>query len=341
MLRRDIVVIGGSAGALASLRTILRGLPADFLGSLLVVLHLTPDYPSVLDEVLSNWGSLPAKFAIDGEPVLPSHIYVARPDHHLIVDPEARLRSIRGPRENRHRPAIDPLFRSATKTFGPRLIGVVLSGSRDDGSAGLFAVRQRGGIAIVQDPEDAAFPEMPRHALKYASPQYVLSARDIAPKLVSLVMTNLDTTAMTTENPPSSAVHIGSPTRNLKTAYFDESEGIPSVFACPECHGVLWELKDKDLVRFRCRVGHSFGADSLAVEMSLASETALWAAVRALEEKAALHRRAADTAADEKTARRLRDQSATDGDHARLIREMIFQADTVSESTAPPRKKTA
>ena len=348
----DIVVIGGSAGSLQPVREILRGLPAGFPGSIFVVIHVSPDSPGLLYQYLAERGSLPASQARDGETIQPGHIYVARPDCHLTLE-RGRIRVQRGPRENRHRPAIDPLFRTAARVYGPRVVGIVLSGLLDDGAAGLYAIKQRGGVAIVQDPKDAAWDEMPRRALQYSSPQYILPANEIAPNLMKLIHADRDEAVMNT-NPhdKSSHEHSSSKTsgsvssdnsdQNLKAAYFDEGEGVPSVFACPECHGVLWELKDKNLVRFRCRVGHSYSTESLSQELSEASETALWAAMRALEEKAALQRRIADQlSGDNRSATRLRDQSAADDAHAHVIRDIIFNRDAELEADEPESRKRA
>jgi two-component system chemotaxis response regulator CheB len=332
--QRDIIVIGGSAGSFEPLKTIISSLPTSLPASIFVVLHMLADAPSLLDENLSRFSRLPVIQASDNEPIRRGHIYVARPDYHLTLEP-GHMRVERGPRENRHRPAIDPLFRTAAREYGPRVIGVILSGRHDDGSMGLYAVKQRGGITIVQDPAEAAATEMPHHALAYARPHYLLRAADIASNLVNLVQVDQDEIVMPTKKPRTKnngRNQGGSPEENLKNAYFDEGEGTPSVFACPECHGVLWELKQGDLVRFRCRVGHSFGPESLAEEFSEASEAALWAAMRALEEKAAMQRRIADgLTADRKSVTRLRDQSAADDANARIIRDMIFARDSKLE----------
>lgn len=356
MPKRDIVVIGGSAGAIAPLKDIVRSLPADFKASVLIVTHLSPDYNGNLDLLLSRSSSLPVSLAIDAEPIRQGHIYLARPDNHLTIEP-GRLHVAKGPRENRHRPAIDPLFRTAARVYGPRVIGIILSGLLDDGSAGLYAVKQRGGIAIVQDPWEARFREMPSHALFYATPHYVLKAQDIASNLINLVQIDQDEIVMpanksghpkSTSKKPGHRKNGDQPDENLTVAYFDEGGGTPSVFACPECHGVLWELKNGSLVQFRCRVGHTYGMDSLAKEMSDGTEAALWAAMRALEEKAAMQRRLADTLpGDRKATLRFRDQAAADDANARLIRDMIFRRDAALEAVEADepkperRKKTA
>jgi len=300
------------------------------------VLHVADDSPGFLDEPLADWSPLPVSHPMDRERIRPGHVYFAPPGYHLTVE-DGAVRVQRGPRENRHRPAIDPLFRTAARDFGSRAIGVILSGQNDDGSAGLYAVKQRGGVAIVQDPRDAAAGEMPRRALEYASPHYILRSEDIARNLVQLVNADKGETVMSNKNRnPEIRKEKGSfgnnePDGNLRTAYVEESEGTPSVFACPECHGTLWELKDDTLVRFRCRVGHSYGMQSLANELSESAETALWAAMRALEEKAAMERRIAEGLDQTHMAARMRDQSMADDANARVIRDIIFQRNVESE----------
>lgn len=374
MPQRDIIVIGGSAGSFEPLKIIISSLPASFPASVLVVTHMMADFPSLLEEHLGGNSRLPVTQAADQEPIRRGHVYVARPDYHLTVE-AGRMRVLRGPRENRHRPAIDPLFRSAARTYGPRVIGVILSGNLDDGSVGLFAVKQRGGIAMVQDPNEAASPEMPRRALGYATPHYVLRTRDIVPNLMNLVQVDQDEIVMPkkkaqkangqsrsrkggrvrslakpahpinggTARTGSAPITGGENESNLKAEYFDEGEGNPSVFACPECHGVLWELREGNLIQFRCRVGHTYSSDSLVFQLSEASEAALWAAMRALEEKAAMQRRIAkDMSFDPKSAVRLRDQSESDDAHARILRDMIFARDAqLQHGTDSNTEKTA
>lgn len=379
MPQRDIIVIGGSAGSFEPLKVIISRLPASFPGSILVVTHMMADFPSLLEEHLGSNSHLPVTQAADQEPIRRGRIYVARPDYHLTIE-AGKMRVLRGPRENRHRPAIDPLFRTAARVYGPRVIGVILSGSLEDGSMGLFAVKQRGGIAIVQDPNEAASPEMPRRALGYATPHYVLKTRDIVPTLMNLVQVDQDEIVMPKKKAPRAngqktngysrsvnggrvrssaktskatngrAQHSGSTPitdgdnqANLKAEYFDEGEGNPSVFACPECHGVLWELREGNLVQFRCRVGHTYGSDSLVVELSQASEAALWAALRALEEKAAMQRRIADGMTSHvSSVARLRDQSDSDDAHARVLRDIIFARDAqLHKGTDSETEKTA
>ena len=329
-MKRDIITIGGSAGCLDPLTMIVKSLPQNFPGTVFVVIHLSPDYSSVLDMLLARAGQLPASQPSDHELLRTGHIYVARPDHHLAVE-DGRIRIQRGPRENRHRPAIDPLFRTAAREYGPRVIAILLSGMQDDGAAGILAVRGRGGIAIVQDPNEAKWDQMPRRALRYGGADFILSAEKIGPKVLTL-MEFEGAEAMSKKDKAKRMVGAGSgnedPERNLEATNGNEGEGTPSVFACPECHGVLWELKDNEMVRFRCRVGHSYGSESLSLELSHSAETALWAAMRALEEKAAMQKRVAESATTmEPVARRLREQSEADDANAKVIRDIIFHRD--------------
>jgi two-component system, chemotaxis family, protein-glutamate methylesterase/glutaminase len=338
-LQRDIIVIGGSAGSFGPLRSIVQSLPKDFAATLFVVVHVAADAGCLLDPLLSRAGHLEASNPKDGERIGSGHIYVARPDHHLTLE-DGRVRVLKGPRENRHRPAIDPLFRSAARIYGPRVVAVLLSGLLDDGSAGLLAVRRRGGVAIVQDPEDARWEEMPRRALQYAGADYILPAEKIGPQLQCLTSAPEDETMTERKNekPEATGPSHDDPEANLKVARSEEGQGTPSAFACPECHGVLWELKEEKMVRFRCRVGHSYAPESLFKEFSHTTEAALWAAMRALEEKAAMQRRIADSTGMPSLARRLQDQSASDEANAKIIREMIFHGDEQLEKEGPAQR---
>ena len=341
MRSRDIVVIGGSAGSIEALKVIIQDLPADFPGSIFIAVHVSADWPSLLAKLLSDTGPLTASNPLDREDIQRGRIYVAPPDHHLTIE-DGKVRVIHGPRENRHRPAIDPLFRTAAREYGPRVVGVILSGLQDDGAAGLYAVKQRGGITIVQDPNDATWKDM--------------GTRDIAPTLVELANGQEVELAMAKKKDKDSVSRksngknqkqqnitsggLERPDVNEETVYSDEGEGIPSVFACPECHGVLWEMKDEKMVRFRCRVGHSYGTESLTKELSMASESALWAAVRALEEKAALQRRVAEgMRMGHSISSRLLDQSSADAANAHLIRDMIFRRDAELQSEGSESEK--
>jgi two-component system chemotaxis response regulator CheB len=185
MNAHQVVVIGTSAGGVEALRVLASGLPASFPLPICVVMHVAPDSPAIVPDILTRSGPLPSVSAANGARLLPGTIYVAPPDRHLLLEP-GRLRLTRGPRENRFRPAIDPLFRSAAQVYGPAAIAVILTGNLDDGTAGLSAVKQLGGVGIVQNPNDALFPSMPSSALRHVQADYVLPLADIARVLVSL-----------------------------------------------------------------------------------------------------------------------------------------------------------
>lgn len=323
----DIVVVGGSAGSVEPMQALVRALPADFPAAVFIVLHLAPDSPSLLPQILSRAGVLPAKHAEDGEPIRPGHIFVAPPDHHLTIE-DGSMRVRRGPRENRHRPAIDPLFRSAARVYDSRTVGVILSGYLDDGAAGLRAIRARGGIGIVQDPEDAEATQMPESALQYGGADYVLPKEEIGRKLAELAG-KCGRSSMKKEPEKTHATNEAE--ANLEVSRPNEGEGVPSPFSCPECGGVLWEIKNGALVRFRCRVGHGYTMATLSEDQAHAVEAALWAAMRALEEKAALSVRLSQQTNAHGIADRFREQAQDYRDHAETIRGMLFEDEKLQD----------
>jgi two-component system chemotaxis response regulator CheB len=204
------------------------------------------------------------------------------------------MRVVRGPHENRHRPAVDPLFRSAAHYYGPRVVGVVLTGALDDGASGMMAVKRRGGTTVVQDPHEAHYPSMPLSAMKNTEVDYVLPIGGIGPVLSELASSPL----LREEYPMSDELELE--VQMVEGTNSDPNAldrlGVPSYFTCPECHGTLWEMHDSDLLRFRCRVGHAFTGESMLAQHDTAVEAALWAAARSLEESATLNRRLADRA---------------------------------------------
>jgi len=286
----DIIVIGASAGGVEALRNIAAGLPSDLKAAVFVVLHLPPGGTSVLPSILDRAGDLPAAHAVDGEAVVPGRIYVAPPDNHMLLE-DGTVRLAAGPRENSHRPAIDPLFRSAASSYGPSAIGVVLSGVLDDGTAGLAAVKAAGGVTVVQNPEDALYPGMPRSAIAYVTPEHVVPGAAIAGLLARLV----EQTPAPVPDPPlePDAVLEESFVAVDRGASDNPQPGVPSGFTCPECSGALWETEEDGVVRFRCRTGHQYSLETLLSEQSGSIEAALWSALRALEERGAMLRRIA------------------------------------------------
>jgi two-component system chemotaxis response regulator CheB len=319
--RFDIVVVGASAGGVTYLQRVIEHLPADFPAAIFITLHLPESARSMMPRILERVGSLPAEHAQHGAPIRRGRIYVAPPGFHMTVDHE-RMRLSRGAREHGHRPAIDPLFRSAAVAFGPRAIGVILSGLLDDGTVGLLELKRAGGIAIVQDPDDTAFPSMPRSAIAHVSVDHVAPADQIGHVLQQLVM----------EHEPANPIPNGedAPDRlaaqELRelTVREDEREhpGEPSPYSCPECGGVLWEIKDDDVMRLRCRVGHAYTGETLSQEQARTVEGSLWMAVRALEEQGAVKRRLAERA---RRARQLSLAERLD----RRVRELEQHADDI------------
>jgi len=239
---------------------------------------------------------MPAAYGVDGERVRPGRIYVAPPDRHLLVEGD-RIRIGIGPRENGSRPAIDPLFRSVAQAHGPNVVGVVLSGALFDGTNGLAAIKARGGIAVVQDPDEAACPSMPRSALETVSVDHVVPTADLASLLESLVAAASAAAPLRGPGPAvlERDIDIARDGVHDEKAAF-QPFGSPSPFACPDCHGVLWEIKEGDMIRFRCRVGHAYLPDALAQAQSEELEEALWTALRSLRESAASSARLGENA---------------------------------------------
>lgn len=282
---RDIVVIGASAGGLSALVELVRGLPRDLPAAVFVVVHTSPDNPSVLPQILARAGALPASLAVDGAPIVRGHIHVAPPDHHLVLK-RSHLRVSRGPKENGFRPAVDPLFRTAAHVHGPRAIGVVLSGGLNDGTHGLAMIANHGGVAFVQDPHEALVPSMPLSALQSVEVHHVLRACELGPAIARRVLEPIPVTPYG-EVTVDIAEHGDSLARHTPA-------GAPSQYTCPDCGGALWEATDDTrMLRFRCHVGHGYTAESLGAMQRHNLDNALWTALRALEEHASLYRRMA------------------------------------------------
>jgi two-component system chemotaxis response regulator CheB len=284
----DVITIGASAGGVETLKKLFGQIPADLPASLFVVLHISPYSSSLLPSILAKEGTLPVFSAEDKARVKRGCVYVAPPDHHLLLE-RNRMRVVRGPKENRHRPAIDPLFRSAAWAYGPRVVGVVLSGTLDDGASGLWAVKTCGGVAVVQDPADALFPEMPANALRSIEVDHCLPLVEIVPLLVRLAHEPVEDSR---KRAVPEKIRIETEFVTMEHDIEDMKKlGVPSAFTCPTCHGALWELHDDELLRYRCHIGHAFSADSLLAEQTESLEQALESALRATEEKAATLRR--------------------------------------------------
>ena len=297
MATRDTIVIGASAGGVQALTTLVAGMPEDLPAAVFIVLHIPSDGPSLLPTILARQSQLPVSHAVDREEIRGGRIYVAPPDRHLMIEND-RVRLVHGPKENLHRPSIDTLFRSAARWGGPRVIGVVLTGARDDGRVGMRAIKQRGGIAIVQDPEEAPYPSMPLNVMQAVKVDYSLPLREIAPLLARL---SHETAEEEGRYPVPDDLEIESRIAEQEMEAHEliasvERLGKISKLTCPDCHGALWEINDEDMLRFRCHVGHAFSAESLNDGQSQMLEVALWSAVRALEEQMMLAKRIVERA---------------------------------------------
>ncbi len=336
MSDQKIVVIGASAGGVDALMEVARHLPKDLAAPVLVVLHVPAETPSLLPQILARHGNLPAKAAEDGEKSRNGTIYVAPPDHHLLVENDGTLTLRRGPRENRHRPSVDPLFRSAAIAAGSNAIGVILTGSLDDGTAGLLAIKNRGGFTIVQDPEDAVYPGMPRSALEHVDVDVCVPLDRITQEIVKAV--NQHGRARPRAVPEDMDMEKRIAAMDGPTMQEDDRPGEPSAFSCPECGGVLWEIKDGEYVRYRCRVGHAYSPETMLGAQSELLEEALWTAMKTLEESARLSRRLADNErarGHDWMVKRFEEREKDARSHADVIRRFLLsQNATVPVETA-------
>ncbi|MFC7533289.1 chemotaxis protein CheB [Actinoplanes sp. GCM10030250] len=284
MSRRDVVVIGGSAGVHAALRKLLSRLPADLPAAVLVVTHLPPGARSTLAETLAKDSVLPVVTATDGERLRAGRVYVAVPDRHLVIGANDVLRLSTGPRENRARPAVDALFRAAARWCGPRVVGVVLSGSLDDGAAGLAAVAAHGGAALVQDPVEARFAGMPQAAL-VAVPSAVAAP---AAELARLIALRAGQQVDDAEEPDEALIWETDMVADGRTDAGHPQR--PAALGCPECGGGMYEVRTGAAVHYVCHVGHSWSPQAFIAASDDGIEEALWTAISAMEEKATVLR---------------------------------------------------
>ena len=284
MAARNIIVVGASAGGFEALKILVGNLPKDFAASIFIVWHMSPNIRGVLPQVLNRAGTVHAAHAYDNEPILPNRIYVAPPDRHLLVE-AGRVRVTKGPKENRFRPAVDPLFRSAAHAYNNRVIGVVLSGALDDGTAGLWTIKHRGGLAVVQNPMDAEVPSMPENALRQVAVDYSVPVSEMAELLVRLSGEPIsETSAAVMENDEKTEIEVRIAAEKSAFEMGVMRLGEPSPYTCPDCHGVLLVLKDGGLKRFRCHTGHAYSADTLLATVTENIENSLYSAMRGVEE---------------------------------------------------------
>jgi two-component system chemotaxis response regulator CheB len=286
----DVIVIGASAGGLEALSALLEEIPADLPSPIVVVIHTRSNASSYLPQILAKRTRLPVEFARHGAAIRDGHVYVAPPDFHVLVH-DGRLMLSRGPKENGFRPAVDPLFRSASRAKGAGVIGVVLSGGLDDGTYGLKTIKDNGGLTIVQDPREAIVTGMPQSAIRTVEPHHVLEARNIGQLIAGTRTTASGGTGMARRS--SREIDPQDPSQTTEVLDMQQEYGPPTGLTCPDCGGALWEIKDGRMTRYRCHVGHQYSSEGLDAEQHEVVEGALWSAVRVLEEHAELRRRMA------------------------------------------------
>jgi two-component system chemotaxis response regulator CheB len=284
MGKKNIIVIGASTGGVDAIKKLTADIPVDFDASIFIVWHMAPSLKGVLPHILNKQGKNFAANAVDQEEIKPGRIYIAPPDHHLLLE-EGKIRVTRGPKENRFRPAVDPLFRSAAYTYGPRVIGIILSGGLDDGTAGLWLIKEKGGIAIVQDPSEAEVSSMPESAMREVNVDYCVSVTAMAPLLIKLIKEECpekDETTMEGNSDIEKEIQIQMPHQEDPADILAIGELSP--YTCPECHGVLSAIKEGNRVRYRCHTGHAFSADTLLAMLTENIEESLWTAIRSIQE---------------------------------------------------------
>ncbi|HEY0495740.1 MAG TPA: chemotaxis protein CheB [Kutzneria sp.] len=329
---RDVVVVGASAGGVESLLQLMSALPPDLPATVLVVLHMPSSGTSALPAILDRVGPLPVRRAAHGEPLLPGHVYTAIPDHHLLVI-DGVMGLSKGPTESGHRPAVDSLFRSAARVAGPRVIGVVLSGALDDGTAGLMSIVARGGAAVVQDPSEALYASMPENALREVPTAHVAPAAKLGEVVAALTREEVDGRPRRTMS-ASDVLETEIAEHGLgKGELGMETMSEPSGFTCPDCDGSLMTIADTQ--RYRCRVGHAWTLEALADQKDVQLERALWTALRTLDEKISLNRRMERTAVQRGSglvARRYAASAAEATQAAATLRDFL-RIDVLSEET--------
>lgn len=332
---RDIIVVGGSAGAVEATRALAAALPADLPAAVFVVVHRGPQEPQLLGRILDAAGPLPAVEAEEGMRFERGRIYVAPPDRHLLVARD-HLHVRRGPRENRMRPGVDPLFRSAAVGCSTRVIAVVLTGMLDDGTAGLRAVKRCGGLALVQDPAGAAYDQMPRSAIEHAPVDHVRPLAGIAPLLAELAA---QPRPPLLEAPDDIRFEAVIASQELGDMQGYPPNGTLSPLTCPECHGVMAEIRDGGLIRYRCHTGHALTLEAMRQEQAEAWERALYNALRAQREQAMLARHMAADARGRGRASLAGDlerRASSYDEGAEIVRQLLARGGAAAGDMPPP-----
>lgn len=327
---RDIIVIGASAGGVQALCEVVEALPPTLPAAVFVVLHIAPDGYSALPSILTRSGRLPASHPGEGELIRPGRIYVAPPDRHLAIQ-NGHVHLSRNASENGHRPAVDVLFRTAARSYSTRVVGVVLTGNLDDGTAGLAAIKKCGGVAVVQDPRDADYPGMPKSAIANVDVDHVLPVAAIGDLLDRLLY----------EPRPAGEGVCDEIEEEPDAMGVSEDPEIsrgaePSGLTCPECGGALFERPGERPLHFRCRTGHAYSPESLLSKQFHSLEGSLWAALRALEENASLSRRLEQRSREHGnlfSSNRYEKRAQEAEKHAEALRKILIEDRELEEAT--------
>ncbi len=322
LTQQKIVVIGSSAGGIEALSLLVPQFGADFPAPILLVQHLPTDTPSMLPRILARFDGLKARFPQDHDPLTPGTIYVAPRDQHMLIQ-DGHVRLTFGPEENRSRPSVDPLFRSAAMTYSSNVMGIILSGMMNDGSSGLLAIKRCGGTAMVQTPDEAAYPMMPQSALDHAPVDHCVPIEEMGEILRQWVHAPLQPPFDVPDDIRSEVQIAQSVSSDIP---LESNLGNLSPVICPDCGGPLWEIQVDDIPRYRCHVGHAFTAESLLDGQSHKLEHSLWAALRLMEERARmLDKMAREAEANGRMglAANYRSRGSEAGEHAGRIRQLL------------------
>jgi two-component system chemotaxis response regulator CheB len=335
MSKRDIIVVGASAGGVAALVDFVKSLPSNLDASIFVVLHTAPYSPSQLPQVLSKAGELNATHAKDGEEIEKGQIYIAPPDHHLILEKGNRIAVRKGPKENRFRPSVDALFRSAAFVYGPRVVGIVFSGLLDDGTSGMWNIKRCGGVTIIQNPEDAQYPSMPKNVLQYVDVDHITTAAQAGAVVTELVgMKAPQRPNLSKEDLELLKMEVIIAMRDNAFEIGILDMGKLSTFTCPECHGALVSFEEGQMLRYRCHTGHAYTTNSLLASISIAAEEQLWKAMQNLEATTMLLNQIADhyhAAGKVKIAKQFKQKAEMIAKRARTVHDSIFTQELLSE----------
>ncbi|GAB3883202.1 chemotaxis protein CheB [Spirosoma agri] len=342
MAKRNIIVIGASAGGVYALKELVATLPPDFHASLFIVLHVSSHSPSFLPEILTVSGALPVVHPQDGEVIQTGKIYVAPPDHHMLVEHDQVIVK-KGPKENRFRPSIDALFRSAAYSYGPRVIGIVLTGMLNDGTSGMWSVKRLGGIGIIQEPREAIYPSMPDSVLEYVDVDYIVPISKMAFLLEDLIKESVsekpdlpakEDELMVTE------INIAAQENAFELGIQDMGE--PTRLTCPECNGALVSIKEGKIIRYRCHTGHAFTANALLAETTKSVEDSFWKAIRSLEETVMLLEQSGKQLAEggnTVAAQQFMEKAREARERAKKTHEFVFQQEQLSEDSIKESKR--